>query len=69
MGDRQKKQMCDHSLMSCNHQGDIIILILIIKIMKIGKFVILKGISITREFDLTHLISFEVLFFLIVELS
>lgn len=55
--------------MSCNHQGDIIILILIIKIVKIGRFVILKSISMTREFGLTHLISFELVFFLIVELS
>lgn len=62
-----KKQMCDHSLMSCNHQGDIIILV--IKIVKIGRFVILKSISITREFGSTHLVSFELVFFLIVELS
>lgn len=45
--------------MSCNHHSDII-LILIIKIMKIGRFVILKSISITREFGLTHLIFFWV---------
>lgn len=68
-GTGNKKQMCDHTLISCNHQGDIIILILIIKIMKIGRFVILKGISITREFGLIHLISFELVFFITVELS
>lgn len=68
-GTGNKKEMYDHGLMSCNYLGDIIILILIIKIMKIGRFVVLKGISITREFGLTHLISFELVFFLIVELS
>lgn len=68
-GTGNRKEMCDHSLMSCNHQCDIIIFVLIIKIMKIGRFVILKGISMTRKFGLTHLVSFELVFFLAVELS
>lgn len=54
--------------MSYNHQGDVIILILVIKIMKIGRFVILKGISITRVW-LDTFNFFELVFFLIVELS
>lgn len=67
-GTGNKKQMCDHSLMSYNHQGDVIILILVLKIMKIGRFVILKGISITRVW-LDTFNFFELVFFLIVELS